>query len=168
VVVARGAARRAVRNSSFLVLDRPSFELADLVVLDGVSYFNWPAADFAVFYVGLPLNRGVQHHRNPFRAVGAREDVLHSAHDKGLDCILASLGVWHGRVDSLSCDSEQSSTDAATTNARYLIDSRFGGVAAAVSLDGAEEGFNGGCKFDKSDRHKEAIVVVHRLIVSKT
>src|ERR1700722_15543420 len=70
--------------------DRPGFKLGHLVILDGVSHFYRTAADLAIFKVGLSLHGGVEHHRYPFRAVWAREEILHSTEDKGLADLVCS------------------------------------------------------------------------------
>ena len=53
------------------------FEVHKRIVFDSVRNFNRPATNLAIFDVGLARNRRVQHHRNVFPAIGAREEVLH-------------------------------------------------------------------------------------------
>ena len=59
-------------------LDRRGFEVGHFVIFYGVADFDWAAANFAVFNVGLPCYRSVQHHRYFFRAIRAGKEVLHA------------------------------------------------------------------------------------------
>jgi len=49
----------------------------------GVAHLDRMAAHFAVLDIGLPLDGGVQHHGYLLKAVGAREEILHSDQDNG-------------------------------------------------------------------------------------
>jgi hypothetical protein len=48
----------------------------------GIIHLDRPAAHFAVFHIGLSVDRGVKHHRNPLTAVRAYEEKLHGLKDK--------------------------------------------------------------------------------------
>src|ERR1035438_3654602 len=56
---------------------RSGFKLAHLVIFRGITHLDRLAANFTVFHIGLSLDRGVQHHRNPLTEVRAYEEKLH-------------------------------------------------------------------------------------------
>ena len=60
-------------------------ELDHSAVFDGVAQFDWMATHLAVLDVDLAAHRRIQHHRDFFPAVRAREEVLHafSVHSSG-------------------------------------------------------------------------------------
>ncbi len=52
-------------------------EVRQIVVFDGIADLKRVAADFAVFDVGVAVNREVEDHRNLFSARGTGEEVFH-------------------------------------------------------------------------------------------
>jgi hypothetical protein len=52
-------------------------ESFDDIVLNAVADFNWIAADFTIFDVGLAPHRSVQDHRNLFPTIWTGEVVFH-------------------------------------------------------------------------------------------
>src|SRR3954447_21204244 len=72
---------------------RSGFKVAHLVIFHGITHLDRLAAHFAIFHIGLPLDRGVQYHRNPLTAVRADEEMLHCVKDT----VLVAEG-WPPRI----------------------------------------------------------------------
>jgi transcriptional regulator with XRE-family HTH domain len=77
---------------------RSGFKVAHLVIFHGITDLDRLAAHFAVFHIGLSLDRGVEHHRNPLTAVWAYEEMLHCLKNKALrpplGCITRRSWKW--------------------------------------------------------------------------
>jgi hypothetical protein len=60
-----------------LPLQSAGFKLLHGVILQRIFHFDWLAADFAIFDVGLMRFGNVQNHGDLLPAVGAGEEILH-------------------------------------------------------------------------------------------
>jgi hypothetical protein len=83
------ATRCSGRNSH-----RSGFKVANLVIFHGITHLDRLAAHFAVFHIGLSLDRGVQYHRNPLTAVRAYEEILHRLKDTAFPFALSNCTIF--------------------------------------------------------------------------